>query len=203
MTDDTNLPPELEPLDRSLNAIRFVPRESLGPELLGRLRRGERPKGAVPPRRNWRTLAGLAATLIVAVTAVLLHRGPRSVLVDRCCYDLDGGGDADDGVTLRMAKGDPTVRRLRVYEDRDRSHTFSPGDVVRLERRNKPVIRPGVTEGLVTVEHCCFALGDGNGSDDALLVIGVPPDRVMMAAVYQRRAVGKARSSGPDAFLLR
>ena len=43
----------------------------------------------------------------------------------------------------------------------------------------------------------------GGPSDDALLVIGVPPDRVMMAAIYERRAVNRPGPKASDAFLLR
>ena len=43
MSDDEGIPPDLEALDRSLSGIRFQPRASLGPEIQGRLRRGETP----------------------------------------------------------------------------------------------------------------------------------------------------------------
>lgn len=202
MTDDANLPPDLEPLDRSLREIRFAPRASFGPELLGRLRRGEGSKGAFPPRSRRPALVGLAASLLLAAGTVLILRAHPQVLVDRCCYDLDGGGDADDGVTL-LADRDSRVHRLRVYEDRDRSGGFSPGDFVRLDRGESPTFRGGEAAGLVTVEHCCLDFDGGGPKDDALLVVGVPPDRVMMAAIYERRAVGKSRPKASDAFLLR
>lgn len=203
MTDDGNLPPDLEALDRSLRGIHFEPRESFGPELMGRLRHGERPKR---PDSSWPgrvALTGLAATLLVAAAAVFHHRSPPAVFVDHCCYDLDGGGEPDDGVTLRMAKGDPWVRRLRVYEDRDHSGNFSPGDVVRLDRRNKPVVRAGSTGKLVTVEQCCLDFDGGGLPDDALLVIGVPPDRVMMAGIYEKPAITPQGPTAPDTYQLR
>ena len=83
MSDDASIPPELEELDRSLSEIRFEPRASLGPELLGRLRRGERPKGAVPPRRFRLALLGVAAAslLVVGRRCVLRSSGPASVVV--------------------------------------------------------------------------------------------------------------------------
>jgi len=38
---------------------------------------------------------------------------------------------------------------------------------------------------------------DGGGpEDDGLLVIGVPPDKVLMAAIYQTGTKAVARSSG-------
>ena len=202
MTDEANLPPDLEAIDRSLREARFAPRASFGPELLGRLRRGERSKGVVPPRRIRPALLGLAASLALVAGAALLHRSPEPVLVDRCCYDLDGGGKADDGVSL-LAERDARIRRLQVYEDRDRSGALSSGDVVRLDRGDEPTFRAGETKGLTTVEHCCLDFDGGGPNDDVLLVLGVPPDRVMMAAIYERRAIIGSRRSDADAFPLR
>jgi hypothetical protein len=205
VTDESSLPPDLEAIDRSLREARFAPRTSFGPELLGRLRRGERLKGVVPSRRSRPALFALAASIAavaVAAGALLLHGSPKPVLVDRCCYDLDGGGRADDGVSL-VAERDARIHRLRVYEDRDRSGALSSGDVVRLDRGDEPTFRPGVTKGLVTVERCCLDF-DGDGpNDDVLLVLGVPPDRVMMAAIYERPAIIGPRRGDADAFPLR
>ena len=39
--------------------------------------------------------------------------------------------------------------------------------------------------------------------DDALLVIGVPPDRVMMAAIYETGAGARSRNSRPPSSPLR
>lgn len=197
---DATPPPELEELDRALRKIRFTPRASLGPELQGRLRRGERLKGDV---RSWRrrpALAAIAASLfLMAGTAFLLLRSPREVVVDRCCYDFDGGGDKDDGVILRV-EPDAKVHRLRLYEDRDRSGDYSGADLVRLDRGADPVMRRVIAARLVTTEHCCLDFDGGGPEDDALLVIGVPPDRVMMAAIYERRAGGE---TARDTFPLR
>lgn len=199
MTDDPGLPPELEQLDGALRGIRFEPRASFGPELVGRMRRGEGPKGSVPSRRR-PALAALAACLALAAGTVLVLRSPAQVVVDRCCYDLDGGGDADDGVILRTER-DARVHHLRLYEDRDRSRTFSEGDVIRLDRGGDPAMREGGDAGLVTTKHCCLDFDGGGPDDDALLVIAVPPDRVMMAAIYERSSGHAHRAS--DAFLLR
>jgi hypothetical protein len=192
MPDDPRLPPDLDALHRALGAVRFEPRASLGPELLGRLRQGEdtaRPSA----RRPWRprVLAAAAAVLVLAGggMAVALHRA-GSVTVDRCCFDLDGGGDADDGVRV-VAERDAAVHRLQVYEDRDGSGALSVGDFVRLDRGGAPVMGGDVAERLVTTRHCCVDLDGGGPDDDALLVIGVPPDRVVMAAIYERRGEGQ------------
>jgi hypothetical protein len=193
MTDTPDLPPELGELDRRLREIRFEPRASLGPEIVNRVRGGERP--APGPRPAWyrrRALIGLAAGVALVAGIAVASRGPALVSVDRCCYDLDGGGPADDGVIL-LAERDAAVRRMRIYEDLDRSRTFSPGDVVRLDRGRHPALLDQTAMPLVTTRHCCVDLDGGGPDDDALLVIGVPPDRVVMAAIYEQRAPNTPR----------
>jgi hypothetical protein len=201
MSEDPGIPPELDQMDRALRAISFRPRASLGPEVLGRVRRGERPPRAVPrPRRP--ALAAVAAALILVTGAALILRAPGSVVVDRCCYDLDGGGERDDGVIV-LAERDAKVHQLRVYEDLDGSRGFSAGDLVRLDRGESPAMHGAAVAGLVTIEHCCLDFDGGGPADDGLLVIGVPPDRVVMAAIYERPAGAEARPAGRDGFLLR
>ena len=182
MSEDRELPPELEALDRALRGVSFRPRASLGPEVVGRLRRGERSKGAVPPRRRRPALAAVAAALVLVTGAALALRAPGAVVVDRCCYDLDGGGDADDGVIV-IGERDAKVHQLRIYEDIDHSRTFSPADVVRLDRGETPAMHHVAADGLITVEHCCLDFDGGGPADDGLLVIGVPPPRVVMAGI--------------------
>jgi hypothetical protein len=199
MKEQHSPPPDLERLDRALRNIRFRPRASFGPELLGRLRRGERSKGVVTLWRSRPALGAIAASVVLAVGAALLLRHPREVVVDRCCYDLDGGGKGDDGVII-AAERNGKVHRLRVYEDLDHSGGFSKGDVIRLDRVGDPSMQIGATAKPVTTEHCCLDFDGGGPNDDALLVIGVPPDRVMMAAIYEHRTVA---GSALDAFPLR
>jgi hypothetical protein len=202
MTDDEGLPPELEQLDRDLRRIQFHPRASLGPEVLGRLRRGERSKGAVPPRRRHPALAALAATLTLAAGVALVLWTPGTVTVDRCCYDLDGGGDADDGVVV-FAERDARVHQLRIYEDLDRSGSFTGADLVRLDRGASPAMHEAAAEGLVTIEHCCLDFDGGGPADDGLVVLGVPPDRVIMAAIYERSDGRRDRPAGAGGYPLR
>jgi hypothetical protein len=40
--------------------------------------------------------------------------------------------------------------------------------------------------GLVTTDRCCLDFDGGGYEDDGLLVIGVPPNRVVLAAIYVR-----------------
>ena len=202
MTGNEGIPPDLEELDRALRGVGFRPRASLGPEVLGRLRRGERSKGAVSPRRRRPALVAVAAALMAVASAALLLRAPGSVVVDRCCYDLDGGGDADDGVVV-FAERDARVHQLRIYEDLDDSGSFTTGDLVRFDRGGSPAMHEAAVEGLVTIEHCCLDFDGGGPADDGLLVLGVPPDRVVMAAIYERPAGGTRRPAGPGGFLLR
>ena len=202
MSEEPRLPPELEALDRALEAIRFEPRPSLGAELLGRVRHGETPAPAPAQRRRvlpWSALAG-AVGLLVAGAALVTHRA-SAVTVDRCCYDLDGGGAADDGVRI-VAQRDALVHRLQVYEDRDGSRGLTAGDLVRLDRGSAPAMRTDITERLVTTRHCCVDLDGGGPEDDALLVIGVPPDRVVMAAIYERGSEAR-RDRSPRPLQLR
>jgi hypothetical protein len=201
MSEDPGIPPELDQMDRALRAISFRPRASLGPEVLGRVRRGEQPPRAVPrPRRP--ALAAVAGALLLVAGAALILRAPGSVVVDRCCYDLDGGGHADDGVIV-LAERDAKVHQLRVYEDLDGSRGFSADDLVRLDRGGSPAMHEAAVAGLVTIEHCCVDFDGGGPPDDGLLVIGVPPDRVVMAAIYERPAGAEARPAGAGGFLLR
>ena len=187
--------PELRELDRRLRDIAFAPRASLGPEILGRVRRGEPPAGAGPPRRRRQALATVMAALLAAAAGAILLRATGSVTVDRCCYDLDGGGDADDGV-LVLAERDARVHHLRIYEDLDRSRSFTESDLVRLDRGASPAMHRAATGGLVTIEHCCVDFDGGGPADDGLVIIGVPPDRVVMAAIYERRPGDAAGSAG-------
>ena len=202
MSRDEGTPPELEKLDRELERVRFEPRPSLGPEIVARIRRGETPP-VYPARWHRRALAAaLGAVAALALGTTMLTRSPGSVLVDRCCYDLDGGGEADDGVIL-LAQRDAAVERLRVYEDLDGSKKFSPGDLVRLDRGAQPSFTGDLSPTLITTQHCCLDFDGGGPPDDALLVIGVPPDRVMMAAIYERNIPGSLRPTHSGTLRLR
>ncbi len=202
MTPDPEVPPDLEELDRSLRGIGFHPRASLGPEIVGRLRRGERSRDAVPSWRGRPALAAVAASIILVLGAAVALRGDAAVVVDRCCYDLDGGADADDGVVL-VAERDAKVRQLRIYEDRDDSRTFTAGDLVRLDRGESPSMHETSAAGLVTFEHCCLDFDGGGPADDGLIVLGVPPDRVVMAAIYERTGGADPRRASLGGFPLR
>lgn len=121
---------------------------------------------------------------VALLSLLLLSQGP--VIIDRCCYDLDGRGDLDDGA-LVVADRDGRVHRLSVYEDRDRSGTLTPSDIVRLTRVGLPVREESIPAGLTTIRHCCQDFDGGGPADDGLLVVATPPDRVHTAAIYELR----------------
>ena len=181
------MPDDIHELDRKLRSVRFGPRHSFGPELLGRLRRGDRPRA--PSTAGLRRHLATAAVAVLAASGVLTLANPglfsgATVTIDRCCYDLDGGGAPDDGV-LVLAERDARVHRLRVYEDVDGSRSYTPADLLRLDRGGAPAVYGLAGEGMVTIERCCLDFDGGGPKDDGLLVIGVPPDRVLMAAIYE------------------
>lgn len=202
----TERPDGLGGIDQKLRSVRFVPRASFGPELRGRLRRGEQPSGG-GHRSLGRQLATAAVVVLTAGGALALasfgtlaHIG--AVTVDRCCYDLDGGGDADDGVLI-LTKRDDRLHRLRVYEDLDGSRSFTYTDIVRLDRGAEPAVHGLAGQGIVTIERCCLDFDGGGPADDGLLVIGVPPDRVLMAAIYETGPGTGSRSSPAAGWPLR
>ncbi len=202
----TERPDGLRGIDQKLRSVRFVPRASFGPELRGRLRRGEQPSGG-GHRSLGRQLATAAVVVLTAGGALALasfgtlaHIG--AVTVDRCCYDLDGGGDADDGVHI-LTKRDDRLHRLRVYEDLDGSRSFTHTDIVRLDRGAEPAVHGLASQGMVTIERCCLDFDGGGPADDGLLVIGVPPDRVLMAAIYETGPGTGSRSSRAAGWPLR
>jgi hypothetical protein len=89
-----------------------------------------------------------------------------------------------------------------VYEDRDGSGGLTSADVVRFERGAVPALHSGGRDPLTTIEHCCVDFDGGGPEDDGLIVIGIPPDRVVMAAIYERRPPARSEHS-PAGYPLR
>ena len=192
---------DMRALDRALAGIRFRPRDGLGAELTARAaragpgdREGAPGRPALAPRRRLPLIAACLAGLGIAAWAGWSR---TIVAVDRCCYDLDGGTERDDGV-LVFARRNEEVRRVAVYEDRDGSRTYSEADVLRFSRGPVPTVLDPATADLVTRHHCCLDFDGGGPEDDGLLVLGVPPDRVMMVALYE-----ESPGRGPSGRLLR
>ncbi len=191
-------PEELRELDRALAGVRFRTRDGFGAELAARAGRGEAPAPRARSLR-WQRRAAAAVAACAAGLAVAVWVGwtSRVVTVDRCCYDLDGGVEQDDGV-LVLARRNEEIRRLAVYEDRDGSRSFTGSDLLRFSRGAEPTLLDPTEADLVTTKHCCLDFDGGGPEDDGLLVVGVPPDRVMMVALYEE-SQGRARSG----YLLR
>ena len=180
---------DLPELDALLRSVKFEPRASLGAELRGRWRRGERgPDCALWDLRQIFGISGavLLVGLGLFVFWILALRPLHGTTVDRCCQDLDGGGIADDGLVVTVARGE-AVQRLAIYEDRDGSRSYSAGDTLRFLRNGAPSVSSPVESGERTTEFCCLDYDGGGPDDDALLVVGQPPDRITMAAIYERR----------------
>lgn len=184
----TEVPEDLSRLDRLLQQVRFAPRSSLGAEILGRARRGEPAPAIRPYQLRYKlglSMAGGLVGLGLLVFWLLTLRPLGLLTVDRCCQDLDGGGNADDGLLVVTREGDQ-VKRLAIYEDRDGSRTFTPADEVRFQRNGPLALAEPISDGARTVQFCCFDYDGGGPNDDALVVVGLPPDRISMAAIYER-----------------
>ena len=185
---DLLLPKEVQELARLLRSIHFECRPSLGPEVVGRARRAIEPPR---PRRDGvrRTLAALAIAVPLALTGLLglgwrrLHTLTQPRLVDQCCFDLDGGGVADDGV-LVLAGDHESIRHLTIYEDVDGSHSFTPGDRIRFSRGATDVLQPPNAPELSAFHQCCLDYDGGGKPDDGVLVLTVPPSHIVMASIY-------------------
>lgn len=183
-------PRDNDELERQLESVRFEPRSSLGAEIRGRAERGEQPRVFPSRRRRFLILtAGLAAGLGAISIGLVAVDAHSQLKVDRCCQDLDGGGEADDGIVVVTRNGN-AVKDLKIYEDLDHSGGYTPGDRVRFIRQGTPVLA-GSAEGTRTTEFCCLDYDGGGSSDDALLVISRPPDRITMAAIIERGTTAK------------
>jgi len=166
-----------------LRLARFRPRASFGAELMGRVRRGESPAGPVRSRIRGRVLIAAAALLVL--TGIHFSKQDPERL-DRCCYDLDGGGVADDGVLIVSTRGGRT-QGISVYEDVDGSLSFTPGDPLRFEREGSAAAEQEFPEGYRIIRQCCQDFDGGGPADDAIFVVAVPPDQVHAAAIYELR----------------
>ncbi|HEU4588081.1 MAG TPA: hypothetical protein VFS11_05520, partial [Gemmatimonadales bacterium] len=210
--------------------VRFEPRASLGPEVFGRCRRGEQSKGAAQQRRRRPALwlsSGIAALGALAAAgirtydrplpaAALQAEGgssstappPREVRVDRCCFDLDGGGRADDGIAVILdGTQQAAIRRIDVYEDRDKSKSFTDGDLVRFTRGPRLIVDSPLPANLLARHFCCGDY-DGDGTvDEGVLVVSRPPDRVVLVGLYNQSRRETHSQSGDEThsagFLLR
>lgn len=187
-------PEGLRALDSQLRSLTFEPRASLEPEIGGRIARGDRPRVFAPSANRLHRPAMAAAVALVCIlgfgtyAANAAHAMP--IVIDQCCQDYDGGGSSDDGVVITAGPGEKIVH-LIVYEDRDESRSFTTGDIVRLDRGANVTMGGAGIGAVVTARHCCFDLDGGGFADDGLFVVGRPPDRVMLAGIYEVASQGR------------
>jgi len=182
-------------LDALLGRIQFRPRASLEGEVAGRFARGDRPTPRPTPFGNKLVWLGVMLLLLGAVLYLVQSElGLAQVrTVDRCCQDFDGGGDADDGM-LVVSRHGSDVQRLAIYEDLDGSKSYSAGDALRFDRSGRPSLQQPLTAGMRTFELCCQDYDGGGQADDAVIIMALPPDRIAMAAIYERRPAAGDRS---------
>jgi hypothetical protein len=184
---------DLDALDRQLRAVQFEPRASLGAELEGRARRGERAQGAVSPLQSFAVRSALALVGIAATAALVVGVTPPPHRVDVCCEDLVGDQAANDGLVLNL---DPRgrVTSMLLYEDLDGSRSRTAADRVLFVRGSDIELAVAAHEdGHRTHVQCCEDL-DGEGlADDGVLVMGHLPDQIHFAALI--------RNEGPHQVL--
>ncbi|HEY9450208.1 MAG TPA: hypothetical protein VIQ60_10670 [Gemmatimonadaceae bacterium] len=103
------------------------------------------------PQLAWTMTAALA----VVATALAIGRGNGASATvagpgrqDVCCWDLDGGGPSDDGVMTISREGE-MLDCVVLYDDLDRSRSFSYGDAVRYMSRPESC---GLTAGLIPTD---------------------------------------------------
>lgn len=98
-----------------------------------------RPRERTTPTSGSARLAWAVAAVFALATLTLAAERLRPgspVMVgdtghqDICCWDLDGGGRSDDGVMTRSSAGE-LLDCVVLYDDLDRSRSFTPGDAVR------------------------------------------------------------------------
>lgn len=192
--DDEPPPPELAALDAELRSLRFEPRASFGPELLGRVRAGE--ADVRPIASHWRfaswPFAAAAAAVAAFATGAAVTGAWRPMLdaargvatIDNCCFNYDAETEDDDGLYVESLRGD-RIRRLVIYEDRDGDRRFSPGDGIRFERTGALTLAVPDDDDLVARRFCCLDYDGGGPKDDGLLVVNRPGGGVVLAALFE------------------
>lgn len=77
-------------------------------------------------------LSALCA-VVVGFTGIALPASSSAEevkIVDKCCFDLDGGGERDDGIFV-ISRGGTEILVAIIYEDPDRDKNFDARDIVR------------------------------------------------------------------------
>jgi hypothetical protein len=87
---------------------------------------------------------------------------------------------------LVVSRRGSDVQRLAIYEDLDGSRSYTAGDALRFDRTGRPSVQQPFTTGMRTFELCCRDYDGGGPADDAVVIMALPPDRIAMAAIYER-----------------
>ncbi len=122
------------------------------------------------PVSTWLAWALAAMFAIVALTlAVDRVRDPSPAIAsaggrqDICCWDLDGGGRSDDGVMTLSSEGE-LLDCVVLYDDLDRSRSFTGGDAVRyVSRPESCAPLAGIEDGQVQLAQLIMDVGDLRG----------------------------------------
>lgn len=121
--------------------------------------------------------------------------GRPAAIRDLCCADYDGGGRSDDGVRVVAGSGEAVVD-FWLYEDRDGSRSFTPGDLLRTVVPSVPRPDPSGPAGLPRLDRCCADLDGGPREDDGVLVLTGAGERVALAMLYEDRTADGRLSRG-------
>jgi hypothetical protein len=121
------------------------------------------------PRTASTRLAWALAAVFAIVALTLAADRVRSVSraspvadgrQDICCWDLDGGGKSDDGVMTLSSAGE-LLDCVVLYDDRDRSRSFTQGDAVRyISRPESCAPLAGIDEDRIRLTHLAMDMGE-------------------------------------------
>lgn len=98
----------------------------------------------------------LAVDRLRGVSPVSAGAGGRQ---DICCWDLDGGGRSDDGVMTLSSAGE-LLDCVVLYDDLDRSRSFTHGDAVRyISRPESCAPLAGIDESQMQLARLAMDVG--------------------------------------------
>jgi hypothetical protein len=126
--------------------------------------RGERKlPGPASTRLAW-TMAAVFAVVALTLAVDRVRDASRVPPVadgrqDICCWDLDGGGRSDDGVMTLSSAGE-LLDCVVLYDDRDRSRSFTQGDAVRyISRPESCAPLAGIDEDRIRLANLAMDMG--------------------------------------------
>ncbi len=127
----------------------------------------QRSDGRLPGPASTRLAWTMAAVFAVVALTLAVDRvrdlSPMSPVADGrqdiCCWDLDGGGRSDDGVMTLSSAGE-LLDCVVLYDDRDRSRSFTQGDAVRyISRPESCAPLAGIDEDRIRLANLAMDMG--------------------------------------------